>query len=110
MNQNKISEAVKVAICICAEDGLVSESEEAMVYQLISEKFPDYSKDAFIKAVDDFFSSKLQIEDYLAAITDREMQKFTLELSKVSAGIDGLDFRENVAIEKASMYWKLRHE
>ena len=57
MDHENISEIVKVAICICAEDGLVSETEENAVYELISKRFPNYSQDSFSKAVKDFFSS-----------------------------------------------------
>jgi hypothetical protein len=108
MDHENISEIVKVAICICAEDGLVSETEENAVYELISKRFPNYSQDSFSKAVKDFFSSDKQLEDYLKVITDPELQKFTLEIGKVSAASDGLDFRENIAVEKASVFWKIK--
>ena len=108
MDQKNISALVKVAICICARDGILSETEESKVFELISERFPDYSQDAFNKAVSDFFCSECQIEDYLEAITDPEIQKFTLTMAKVSAASDGLDFRENIAIEKASLIWKIK--
>ena len=110
MEQENISEIVKAAICFCAEDGIVSETEENVLYDLISKKFPDYSQDNFKKAVDDFFSADLQLEDYLSVITDPSLQKLTIEIGTKSAGSDGLDFRENIAIEKAKNFWKIQHE
>ena len=107
MNQDNINEIVKAAICFCAEDGIVSETEEKALYGLISKKFPDYSQDNFNRAVDDFFSTDLQLEDYLSAITDPTLQKLTLEIGTESAASDGLDFRENVALEKARNFWNI---
>ena len=110
MKQENISEIVKVAICICAEDGIVSETEENLVYELISKRFPDYSLKSFNDAVDDFFASKMQLEDYLSAITDPELQEITLDIGTKSAASDGLDFRENIAVKKAKSFWKIKHE
>ena len=108
MNHKNISKIVKAAICICAEDGIVSETEENSLYKLLVERFPDYSQDNFNEAINDFFSSNKQLEDYLKDITDLEEQKFTLELGKISAASDGLDFRENIAVEKAIVFWKIK--
>lgn len=110
MEQESISEIVKVAICICAEDGIVSQSEENLVYKLVTKSFPEYSQKNFNDAVDDFFSSEMQLEDYLSAIKDPELQKLTLDISMQSAAIDGLDFRENIAVQKAKNFWKLQNE
>lgn len=107
MEQENISEIVKVAICVCAEDGIVSESEENLVYELVKKSFPEYSQKNFNDAVDDFFSSEMQLEDYLSAIKDPELQKLTLDISTQSAAIDGLDFRENIAVQKAMNFWKI---
>ena len=41
-----------------------------------------------------------QIEDYLALIENDELRQFTLELSEMSASADGLDPRENIALER----------
>lgn len=107
MKEKDISEIVKVAMCICAEDGIVSESEENLVYELVTKNFPEYSQKNFNDAVDDFFSSEMQLEDYLSAIKDPELQKLTLDISTQSAAIDGLDFRENIAVQKAMNFWKI---
>lgn len=102
---DKVSAAIKVAACICARDGLISQAEETVMFQLVSEKYLSFTIDFFNIAIDDFFNSENQIEDYLECITDLEMRKFTLFLSKKSASADGLDFRENIAIQKASFIW-----
>ena len=108
--EHNISSIVKVAISICAKDGLVSETEENRVFELISKRFPDFTQDAFNRALDEFFSSEQQIEDYMADITDPELQKYTFELAVDSATSDGLDIRENIAAEKASQIWNLTNE
>jgi hypothetical protein len=110
MEQENISSIVKVAICICAQDGLVSETEENKVYELIAKRFPNYPQESFKVAVDEFFSSELQIEDYMTKITDPELQKFTFQIAKESATSDGLDIRENIAVVKAVNFWNLSNE
>jgi len=105
MELGRISASVKVALCVCALDGLISESEEAMIFQLVSEKFSEYRIDDFNAVIEEFFDSKDQIEDYLQAVIDPEMRNFTLYLAEASASIDGLDIRENIALQKAFLIW-----
>lgn len=105
MNLDDISASVKVAACVCAIDGLISQAEEAIMFQIVLEKFPDYKIDDFNTAIDDFFESNEQIEDYLIGITNLEMRYFTLQLCEKSASADGLDFRENLAHQKACLIW-----
>ena len=108
--EHNISSIVKVAISICAQDGLISETEENRIFKLILKRFPDYTQDAFNRAMDEFFNSELQIEDYLADITEPELQKYTYELAIDSAASDGLEIRENIAAQKASHIWNIRNE
>lgn len=105
MNLEEISASVKVAACACAIDGLMSQAEETTMFQLVLKKFPEYQLDNFNSAIDEFFESNDQIEDYLLAITNIEMRYFTLYLCEKSASADGLDFRENFAIQKACLIW-----
>lgn len=108
MSQNEILDCVKVAICVCAIDGLISQTEEQILFQLISSKFPEFSRDIFNLVIDDFFESSNQIEDYLNKVHSLAMREFTLSLCKESASADGLDFRENLAIQKACLIWGLQ--
>lgn len=105
MEFHEISASIKVAACVCARDGLISHAEETMMFKIISEKFSGYSLDQFNSVIDEFFNSNDQIENYLQAITNTEIREFTLYLAKNSACADGLDFRENIAIQKAYLTW-----
>jgi len=105
MDIDQISACIKVAACICARDGLISQAEEEMMFKLVLEKIPEYQLEQFNQVIDEFFDSTDQIEDYLRKITTPEIRKFTLHLSEVSASVDGLDIRENIALQKAHIIW-----
>lgn len=107
MEINEISAGIKIAACICAKDGLISQAEEEMMFHLISEKLPEYKIAKFNVVIDEFFDSTDQIEDYLKAISGPETRKFILHLAEVSASVDGLDIRENIALQKAYLIWGL---
>jgi hypothetical protein len=105
MALNTSGACIKVAACICAKDGVISEAEELRMYQLMEAKFPEFCDDSFERAFAEFFDSDYQIEDYLSQIDDDALRRFTLELAESSAGADGLDPRENIALEKAYLIW-----
>jgi len=105
---NDVSACIRVAACICSKDGVISAIEEQTLYQRVIRKFPDFDAEHFDQVLTDFFNSDEQIEDYLSYINDPEIQQFTLTLAEVSASSDGLDIRENIALEKAYLIWGLR--
>ena len=105
MAENLPNACVKVAASICAQDGVLSEIEERTIFAMLAERFPNFSAEAFENALIEFFDSNKQIEDYLALLDDEEIRKFTLNLAEVSAGSDGLNIRENIALEKAHIVW-----
>ena len=107
MSSNNYESCIKVAACICARDGIISEVEERAIYDKLKEKYPDVNVDMFEDVITDFFNSEEQIEDYLEQITEKELREFTLELAETSAGADGLDIRENIALQKACSIWDL---
>ena len=77
---------------------------------LLLQRFPDVNEAVFDNALNEFFDSEDQIEDYLGRIKDGELRRFTLSLAEVSAGADGLDIKENIALEKAFLIWGIdRH-
>jgi hypothetical protein len=96
---------VKIAACICGKDGILSEEEVREIFNLIRKQQPDYDEATFEHSLDDFFDSTMQIEDYLALVTDSAVQKFILDLAKESASVDGLDPFENIALQKAQVIW-----
>ncbi len=105
MLEQNIVTGVKIAACVCGKDGIISQAEEDMMFKLVSNKYADFSLSDFDSIIDDFFDSEKQIEDYLLEITDSETRHFVLELSAVSASADGLDIRENIALNKIAILW-----
>ena len=108
MYPNELSAIIKVAACICGKDGLISSSEEEMMFSLISEKFSDFTLNDFNKTLDEFFESDDSIEDFLEEIVTDELKHFTLQLSEKSASADGLNLLENIALQKAYAYWGIK--
>ena len=106
MSSEIYKDCIKVAACICAKDWIISEAEERTMFELLVERFPGVDKTLFDLALNEFFDSEDQIEDYLGLIDDEEVREFTLRLAKISAGADGLDIRENIALKKAFLIWK----
>ena len=105
VSQDEVGACIKVAACICGKDGIISQPEEQSMFRLLSETFPEFCAEDFDKALNEFFDSDKQIEDYLASITDSALQVFTLNLAEESASADGLDIRENIALKKAYAKW-----
>lgn len=100
-----IKACVKVAACVCGKDGVISQIEELKMLEMLTEHFPECGNEVFEQALDEFFESDQQIEDYLALVRDHDLRRFTLELAETSAAADGLDPRENVALEKSFVIW-----
>ncbi len=107
MAENTSSACAKIAACICAQDGVISKLEEEKMLSVLAKKFPDLDAAAFDRVLTEFFDSDDQIEDYLALVDDESLRAFTLKLAEESAGADGLDSRENIALQKAYDIWGL---
>lgn len=99
------SACLKVAACICATDGVISEAEERTLVRIFRTRYPDFNDDDIERALIEFFDSDNQIEDFLALVKDQELRNFTLRLAEESASADGLDIRENIALNKAYLIW-----
>ena len=99
---------LKIAACICGKDGVISEIEERTLHQCLLQRFPNISTEQFDKALDEFFDSSEQIEDYLALIEDPDLRRFTLKLAEESASADGLNIKENIALEKTYLIWGVK--
>lgn len=91
---------IKVAACVCGKDGVISQAEEKSMLDEVLHKFPKYSTAQFNHVLDDFFNENCQLEDYLEKIMDSKSQQFTIKLCETSASADGLDFKENIALDK----------
>lgn len=108
-NKNTLNTCIKIAACICAKDGVISELEERAIFQIVIERFPGTSSDYIELALTEFFDSNLQIEDYITLIDEENLRNFILYLSETSASADGLDLKENIALEKAYLVWGIKH-
>ena len=109
MSTNELSACIRIAACICAKDGVISEVEEQTMFRLLTEQFPDFSAENFESALTEIFDSNQQIEDYLALVDDKALRRFTLDLAESSASADGLDIKENIALEKAYLIWGMKN-
>ena len=105
MNSKNANACVKIAACICGKDGVISKAELEKMFEVVSQQFPTFGFDLFEEALDEFFGSDGPIEEFLAAVDDKKTRQFALDLSEVSAAADGLDTRENIALEKAYLVW-----
>ena len=106
MISEKIEAAFNICACICGKDGIISSEEE----EAITQKF----KSAFNLCVEDintlfdrFFESKVQIDNYVNVITDKELQRLIVDISEFSAAADGMDVRENIALQRTKLLWGL---
>jgi len=94
---------IKIVACVCGKDGLISQAEEDAIYYGIKLRTSDYSFERFNEVLETFFDESYQIEDYLEKITDSELSEFTINLCESSASADGLDIKENIALNKVKL-------
>lgn len=105
MTIENLKACIKVAACVCGKDGIISAAEEREMFRLLVENFPECDQNMFESSLTEFFNSNDQIEDYLALVDDVALREFTLELAEKSASADGLETRENIALEKVYVIW-----
>lgn len=103
MNTENLNLLAKIAACVCGKDGVISQLEEECIYNTILSQNPSYSLAQFNKAIDDFFDETFQLEDYLAKVSEIGCKEFILHLCEVSASADGLDIKENIALNKVKL-------
>lgn len=99
-----------MAACICGKDGVISEPEESKMLELLSHRFPECSSKLFEEGLEEFFESERSIESLLALIDDESIRKAILEIAEISAAVDGLDPRENVALDKSYKIWGIARD
>jgi hypothetical protein len=99
------SACIKVAACVCGKDGIISPEEETEMLRILTESIPAFSEEDLDRSLDEFFESTDQLEDYLKAINNPKLIKFTIYLSRSSASCDGLNPMENIALQKAIAFW-----
>lgn len=95
---------VKICACICGQDGVISKAEEDVIFDHFS-KSMGLTKSQINSALDDFFSSQDQIDDYLSLVLEEDLKEIILNIARTSAAADGLDVRENIALQRARILW-----
>lgn len=94
-----------IAAGVCAQDGLISQAEEEVLFKEFKKRYPILQLEEFDSYLDSFFESNRMIEDYLIKVKDKKLRTFVIKASKKSASADGLDIRENIALQKVIKYW-----
>lgn len=106
MIYEEIEAAFNICACICGKDGVISALEE----KAISEKFKslfNLNDEDINTLFDRFFESQVQIDQYASVIKDEELQRLVFEISEYSAAADGMDIRENIALQRTKLTWGL---
>ena len=90
-----------LSLCICIQDGILSNEEEEKIYELVNKRITKIKKSDFLSKVDLFFNSEIQLEECLQNVMQDGEVELALEIAKEAASADGLDIRENIAFLKA---------
>ena len=95
-----IQNIVKMAACICAQDGIISQTELDYMYDNLSRFNTNLEKHEFDQLIDDYFAEEKSVKDYCLEINNVDkdiLLKFCLD----SASSDGLEPEENKAYLQA---------
>lgn len=95
---HNIENNLMLCLAICGQDGLISKSEEECLFKIFSENC-SLTRPQFEAIVNMFFESEDSLEQLLRKSSDRSA---LLKWAKEAAQVDGLDFRENIALQKCS--------
>lgn len=100
-----VREIVGLSLCLCAVDGLVSDTEERELKKEIIKTYPNIDISQIDSWIDEFFDSDLQIEEYAIAIPEHESRLLALRIGTYAASSDGLDIKESLSLLKVcSLY------
>lgn len=97
---------VQICACICGQDGVISQTEEDVIFEQFS-KLMGLTTSQINSAFDNFFTSEQQIDDYLSLVLEEDLKIAILDIARISAAADGLDIRENIALQRAIIFWRL---
>ena len=102
VNSDWLASAVNLCLYICAHDGLLSEKEEYEIAQLFSKHFA-LDIEVFSSIAEEFFSSSELVENVVSDLSGTERVPIVLEIAHIAAASDGLDIRENLALQKVKI-------
>lgn len=104
LDHKQIKSAFNVCATICGQDGIISSQEELSLISHFSDFF-GLQKQDFDALFDEFFESESTFDDFLKAINEKELRNNILFIAKESASADGLDIKENIALNRAKLVW-----
>ena len=111
IKKDQVEDILAIVLSIASKDGIISEKELSTLKKEFSRFFSHkLTHEQNNKALEDFFSSNDQIEDYLEKINDEELRKPILRLSLITAASDGFDIKENIGYQMSLNIWNLSHE
>ncbi|MDC1116963.1 hypothetical protein OAS73_03680 [Luminiphilus sp.] len=92
----QIKAQINLALAVCAHDGLISDAEIAFLQTHFcdSGKVTEFEME---ELVDAFFEDERPLEELISLVDDVD---YALRVSKEAASADGLDIRENFALER----------
>ncbi len=102
MNQ-QLHAQVSLALAICAHDGLISDAEIAYLRSIYCDT-GRLTLSEMEKIIDAFFEEDKSLEELFFAVDDIDI---TLQISEKAASVDGLDLKENFALQRCH---RLREE
>ena len=91
-----IENTIMLCLAICSHDGLVSKSEEQKIFELACAE-NNIDLDSFNMLVDKFFDSTDSLETIFNSVRDK---KKALNWAEEAASADGLDIKENIALQR----------
>lgn len=101
-----IKAIINLALCICAQDGVISELELDTLFKRVKQ-LSKVTKNEFELYIENFFSSELKLENYIDQLNTSESKTTILDICKDAASSDGLNINENIAYIKVKNMWGL---
>lgn len=98
--EGQIQAQIHLALAICAHDGFISDAEVASLREHYCGA-GKVTEEELETLVDEFFESDFTLAKLFVAVEDKE---FVLDVAAEAASADGLDIRENFALERCRRF------
>jgi len=99
-----VKSAFNICVSICGQDGVISGQEEEAIIDKFKSMF-ELDDEDFDDLFGKFFETNDHIDSYLEKVTNIDLQRKVLLISEYSASRDGLDVRENIALQRVKLVW-----
>ena len=99
-----IPSIIKLAACICSQDGIISSEEVEYMKKKINSFDSNFDVEKVDDLIEEFFNEAKDISDYCKLLSKDYDTKNILDFCFKSASADGLDPKENTAYLKAKEY------